>query len=238
MNGVGEILKRELGRRCAANPRYSLRAFAKALEVSPANLSLILNGKRVASARTVSKMIARLDLTPLDRQKLWPTDVESPVDNLDLSTVERICHWLSYALLSLALTKNFRGDEKWAAKRLGVSVHEVRVSRDALISAGLMDENWRPKRSSLRINNAVTTAMTRQFQRQLIAKALESMENDPMPERDLTSITFAMSPEQMPRVKEEIRKFRLKMAALFEQAKVSEEVYNLTVQIVPVTRRS
>lgn len=238
MDGAGEILERELGRRCAANPRYSLRAFAKALQVSPANLSLILNGKRVASARTIAKMIARLDLAPAERGLLNAADAEQPTDNLDLQTVERICHWLSYAILSLALTKGFRPEEKWIAKRLGVSVHEIRASASALRDAGLLDHRWKPRKGSLRIQNSVTTAMTRSFQRQLIGRALESMENDPMSERDLTSITFAMSAAHMARAKEEIRKFRLKMAALLEEPRASEDVYNLTVQLIPVTRRS
>jgi hypothetical protein len=47
-----------------------------------------------------------------------------------------------------------------------------------------------------------------------------------------------MSAVHTARAKEEIRKFRLKMAALFEEPRVSEDVYNLTVQLIPVTRRS
>jgi uncharacterized protein (TIGR02147 family) len=119
-------------------------------------------------------------------------------------------------------------------------MHEVRVSLDALESVKLIDRRgkvWKPTGEGVRINNKVTTAITRTFHRGLIEKALSGMEDLPIEERDISSITFAMSPEQMTAAKEEIRRFRLRMAELFEQPKVSTDVYNLTVQLVPITTR-
>ena len=240
---VVDILQTELTRRCQQNPRYSLRAFARLLGVSPANLSLVLNRKRAPSQKTVDRILNRVALDPV--QKEWISQSRSAVqpdlqDNVDEATVEKVATWLAYAVLSLIKTKGFKADLRWMSTRLGVSVFEIKSTVEALQSVGLLKiskDGWKRSSEGLRLKNSVSTTISQNFQKQLLAKALCSMENDPMETRDLTSITMAMSPEKMKQAKEEIRKFRLKMAELFEEPGKSTEVYNLTVQFVPVTQK-
>src|ERR1700733_14993200 len=56
------FLQAELGRRCAKNPHYSLRAFAKFLAVDHATISQVLRGKRPLTARMISRLGIRLGL--------------------------------------------------------------------------------------------------------------------------------------------------------------------------------
>lgn len=250
---VVQILQRELGRRCRLNPRYSLRAFARALEISPANLSLILNRRRSPSKRTIELVLEKLELKASEREAIAGREALkiSAEENIDLRTFEQISSWLAYAILSLIKTKGFRADPNWVAKRLGVTAHEVKAVVQSLEAAGILKISkqtssdlsypraqikWIRTKTSLRLNNPNSTALTRAFQRQLISRALESMENDPSEARDISSITFAMSADKMAQAKEEIRQFRLRMAALFEEEGSSTDVYNLTVQMVPVTK--
>lgn len=238
---IGKILNQELARRCERNPRYSLRSFAKAIGVSPANLSLVMNGKRDISKRTAKKILERVDLNAKDSALFLRQTGQKdllPAENISLAEIERLCHWQCYAILSLMQTPDFISDETWIAQRLGVSVHEIRASVQALTETGVLitkGDRWKIK-SVIRINNQVSTAVVRGFHRQLITKALESMENDPVELRDISSITFAMSPQKMKEAKEEIRRFRLRMADLLEEADTSTEVYNLTVQLAPATK--
>jgi transcriptional regulator with XRE-family HTH domain len=233
---VTQILQVELSRRCQTNPRYSLRAFARTLGVSPANLSLILNRKRTASARTIARMLARLELGAVEREVLSGKSVEVDLnENFDLKVFEQVSSWLSYSVLSLIKTKDFRPDERWIAKRLAVTVHEVKASIAALRETGLLN-GWKRTKNNLRLNNAISTAVTRAFQRQLVERAMHSMENDPPSERDIRSITFAMSRERFEEAQEEIRQFRLRMAKIFEAPGKSTDVYHLTVQLVPATK--
>jgi AraC-like DNA-binding protein len=51
-----QFLRAELIRRCKKNAKYSLRAFAQALGVSPAYLSMIFNGRKKPVAATILKM--------------------------------------------------------------------------------------------------------------------------------------------------------------------------------------
>ncbi|MNL56226.1 hypothetical protein D3C87_1797040 [compost metagenome] len=66
-------------------------------------------------------------------------------------------------------------------------------------------------------------------------KSIEALQKVPVEYRDISHITMAISPQNLPRAKEEIRKFRKKMAQLLEEGDASE-VYLMGVQLVPLTR--
>ena len=57
MNQIGDILKKELTQRQSNNPAYSLRAFARFLEISPATLSQIISGKRGVSVKRLDHIM-------------------------------------------------------------------------------------------------------------------------------------------------------------------------------------
>lgn len=59
-----QFLEEELARRSQNYPRYSLRAFARHLEVDSSFLSKILNGKRTVTMRTIRMFGERLNLNP------------------------------------------------------------------------------------------------------------------------------------------------------------------------------
>src|SRR4051812_48629814 len=63
-----QLLQEELLRRCRVNPKYSLRGFARLLDVSPTYLSLILNGKRPIPVKLRTEIAERLGLKPFDTE--------------------------------------------------------------------------------------------------------------------------------------------------------------------------
>jgi plasmid maintenance system antidote protein VapI len=56
------FLQNELDKRCKKNPRFSLRAFARTLEVEPSALSKILHGKRALTPKMLMRMANQLGL--------------------------------------------------------------------------------------------------------------------------------------------------------------------------------
>lgn len=56
------FLQDELEKRCKKNPRFSLRAFARTLEVEPSALSKILHGKRALTPKMLMRMASQLGL--------------------------------------------------------------------------------------------------------------------------------------------------------------------------------
>lgn len=59
-----QYLMQELVRRSRVNPKYSLRAFARSLEIEPSFLSKLLSQKRSMTSSTVKRLAPRLALSP------------------------------------------------------------------------------------------------------------------------------------------------------------------------------
>src|SRR5688500_6790024 len=57
-------LQSELVRRCKENPRYSLRAFARSLQMDFSTLSKILQGHRKLGPKATSRLDQKLGLRP------------------------------------------------------------------------------------------------------------------------------------------------------------------------------
>ena len=242
---IANFLTSELSKRVESNAKYSLRAFAKYLDLSPAALSLILQKKRAPSRKVFEKIKMRfMSDGPLYQRFKTASEGGSRLDNtepdnLDLETFEKISTWTAYAILSLIITKSFQSNLKWIAKRLGVSVYEASDAVEALRSAGILDTSgvsWTQKTNALRINNKYSTAITKRFQRQMLEKAMFSLENDSLEIRDMSSITIAFPVENIDEAKAFIRSFRHRFTKKFENPESANEVYNLTIQLTPITK--
>lgn len=109
-----EILEVELARRKARNRRYSIRAFAQALDVDHSTLSQILRGKRRLTTRTIRRLGAALRLSQHE------IDMHCAEEN-DL------------ALLQIVGTDLFRANSRWLATVLGISIDSVNISLQRLL---------------------------------------------------------------------------------------------------------
>lgn len=109
-----EVLEAELRRRRERNPRYSLRAFARALALDHSSLSQILRGKR----RLTGKVIRRL----------------GAVLRMPAREIEGFCSEANdRALVGLIGSPLFRADSRWIATVLGIPIDEVNVSLQRLV---------------------------------------------------------------------------------------------------------
>ena len=75
----------------------------------------------------------------------------------------------------------------------------------------------------------------RHFQKQILEKSIESLERDPLMERDITSITIAINEDKIEEAKKEIKKFRMKMSEFLSEGPKTR-VYNLGVHLIPLTK--
>ena len=70
MKNLGELLLKELEVRQKKNPRYSLRAFAKHLDLDAATLSQIMNAKRCVSVEKAKGILEKLSLASTERNAI------------------------------------------------------------------------------------------------------------------------------------------------------------------------
>jgi uncharacterized protein (TIGR02147 family) len=244
------LLKSDFFKKQSKNPNYSMRAFAKKLGVSHTVLSLIFSGKRRLSQQLAHQIVDKLDFT-FKQRKLFLAEHShhnseqaeqfDQVQQMDLDKFALLSEWQHYAILSLLETTDFKMDEVWIAKRLGISELMVKNAIERLVRLELLAKDskgkWHQKNGYIRFDNKTSTAATKHFHKQLIKKAYESLENDPFDIREQSSMTFAMNPKDLPYAIERIKEFRYKLSQELENMSPQKEVYNLCVQLYPVSRR-
>jgi transcriptional regulator with XRE-family HTH domain len=233
-------LRAELQRRTQLNPRYSMRSFARALDVSHSLLSLVMSGKRSPSRTLLLKLS---DLLGVKEQFFYvgPDDSSfaAKSEQMFLIDFELIANWYYLAILSLLETADAQFNPDWMAARLGISKTEASLAMGQLKDLEIIAEvegRWKQVRPPIAMENTRSTAFTRRFQKNQLQKAIESLENDPMEIRDMSSVTFAMDPEHIDYAVRRIRNFRRELMNELENMGEAKEVYSLAVQMIPLTK--
>ncbi|HEY8088985.1 MAG TPA: helix-turn-helix domain-containing protein [Polyangiaceae bacterium] len=133
-------LRDELARRCKANARYSVRAFARFLRVDAATLSQLLRGKRRMTDTVIRRLGARLGIEPAKLDELVALErscTEGPhagdidvgaVRELTADTLDALGSWHDWAILELTRTESFVPDLRWIARVLDCSVDDVQFA--------------------------------------------------------------------------------------------------------------
>lgn len=238
-------LQKQFTDRCKKNARYSLRAFAKYLEIDPSSLSQILGGKRNISAKIRQEICNKLSATPNDLYRFGiittATDEDLNYLQLDSDLFAAISDWCHYAILEITYVDGFQTDPKWIAKKLSITVEETKSAVERLKRLGLLlEENGRYIKSSRRITNRGTldtSAAHKELQRQVVQKALLAIDECPQEKKDITSMTMAIDVKNLDKARSLIQKFRRDLCELLEDGEQSV-VYNLGVQLYPISENN
>jgi uncharacterized protein (TIGR02147 family) len=249
-------IQEELAKRCEKNPRYSLRAFAKALELEPGVLSLILSGKKTPSFKTAQLILARLDLEPEQIQdflsslaqahksrgmkRLSPhfkkMAIRPTIPDLSIDLFRVIGDWYHYAILMLTFIEGFKNDSNWIAVQLRISPSEAKLAVDRLMNLELLiekDGKLIAQEGYSLADKTISTVSLRKHQQQVLEKAIVSLQNDSIDDRSMTSFTMAIDPEKIPEAKKLIERFTNEMSALMEGGR-RLQVYQLGVALYPL----
>jgi uncharacterized protein (TIGR02147 family) len=249
-------LQTELEARKRHNTAYSLRAYAASLGLSPATLSQVMAGKRPLTRKAAMKIADRANLSPDERRHLLASVLaeaigappEAPAtaaaDAVTFRELEAdqfcvIADWYHYAVLSLSELPGSRASAAWIAEMLGITVHEAEAALRRLQRLGLIEVRGRAFRQSsppLTTPPHVANQAIRKFHRQVLRKAEAALADVPVEERDFGAITFAADSRTLPRVREALREFRRKIASLMAGSE-PDQVYTLSLQLVPVSKR-
>lgn len=242
-------LENLLAEKIKKNPQFSLRAFARMVDVSPAVLSRILSGKRKMTFNLATRIADALHLGPIEREKLYSffTDPDGAEDSqedrhekeLSIDVFNAMKEWYHYGITQLLYIDSFNEDPKWIAKMLSISELEAKMAIDRLLRLGVLDRNeeGRLYRTATHLSTStdIASAGIRHFQKQILEKSIESLERDDILERDITSITIAINEDRIPEAKKEIMRFRKKMAEFLAEGEKTR-VYNLGVHLIPLSK--
>jgi uncharacterized protein (TIGR02147 family) len=255
-NDFRKILKAELAERISHNPGYSLRAFARDLDLSPAQMSHLLNGHKGASPQAAEKIGKRLGWTEKEieyfcslvasehsrsrvskqvaREQLKKYDhVDQGAVELQLDLFRIISDWHHFAILELLKISKQKQTVRSISKRFLISEIETDLALERLIRLGLIEKNgkgYELQQDTVLSTENVSSDAIRKFHAQVLEKAKNALMTQPVQERYFRTQFFPIRKNDLPEAQNDIREFFEKFTQKFSNGDEGDEVYSLGVQ--------
>lgn len=249
-----QILKSEFDRRSSINSSYSLRAFARDLQIPAPQLSAIFLGKKGLSKKKAASIAKVLHFSKAEEKRflaavgakharskveretalrsLSHLDEVEGIATIETARFEVVADWHHLAILQLSETEGFSWNVREIAKKLGLSKEKVDRAIDALVSTGLLKqagESYEKSSDFIRTEDIPSRAIRMNHQ-QMIAKAQEALEQQSIHERDFSSVTVAIDRNRLPEIKTWLREFRERFCLDAGQGDVRHDVYAMNIQ--------
>lgn len=255
------ILRDELEKRCAHNPRYSLRAYARDLCLSPSHLSGVLKGqyglsregatniaKKIGLSRTESEFFIQSVESLYGRSQLARTVAAEKLSQLQnkkrpqqlkLDHFRLIADWFHFAILELTYLKKFKGNFKWMANALGLNEIQVSAAVHRLQRLGLLSiskNDWRPTDDMTETDFNSPSEAVKTFHTQLLDKAKQAIRFQSLEDRDFRSTVLAIRKDRLPEAKAALAKLHQEFCEQVSGDSIEkDQVYCLSTQLFSLT---
>lgn len=257
-----EFLKREYTLRRRRNPGYSLRAFARDLELPAPKLSQALRGTCGFSSKRARQIAKKLNLSESEkdlfvalvesehsRSKMGKHEARTRAElfissqgfgELDLERFKIISDWYHFAILELTEVADFQTNPFWIAKRLGISSEQTKQAVQRLLDFGLLTENARNEirqtQADLATPSGIPSRELREHHSQILQKADEALQNVPIERRDYSAMTMAINSSKINEAQKWIKEFRRRFCKDIQDHEIKDRVYCLAIQFFPLER--
>lgn len=243
-NNSSNLLKTIFNAKKKKNPRFSLRAFARQLNMSSGRLSEILNGRRTMTLKMASHIVSNLnedDIQPEEFLKIVSSERQKVRLGIKLKddAEKLLLNPKSQALLSYLAIPGINQDPVAMGQALGISVTQCEQFINELINLELVRRDFKGRLLVTHSKTAVFSQVHSDVIRQghierlkYISKAIEEGDTE---ERDLGAMMFCMDPKDFNHIKDLILKFRKSIADNAEKKEVSK-VYMLATYLIPMSK--
>ncbi len=242
----------EFDRRKAINPRYSLRAYAKSLNLDVSVLSRILANKSPISPKILTKIAIPLSITPEEFKKIEdeilqskksrraaPNPENSAIQQLQAEEFKIIQDWYNYVILELTNISDFEPSAEWISKKLSISEADAQLALERLVKLNLLiqtDDGLFAASGNFTtgIQDNFTTIAMKMRQKQVLQRAHDAIDLIDFKDRDQSAVTIAMDTTLIPEVKDKIKKFRRSLANfIYKKSKNKNRVYEISISLFP-----
>jgi uncharacterized protein (TIGR02147 family) len=237
------FLLNEYDTRKLKNTSYSLRAFARDIEISSGKLSDILGKKVGISKSTALKISKKLNLSEEDENLflgLVEVGLERKSYNFDSKYLvlgddyfQILTNWHYFALVELIALDCFQNNVTWIAKRLGISESIVPEAIERLKRVKLVQEidNTLQQTYDYYVSPSGTPSdNAKKFHTQILSKAQEALISQEIEERDFTSGFLRARKSDLPYIAKRIKEFRRELAKEIEAGEGHDSVYAFSIQ--------
>jgi len=260
---TASFLKEIFSQRAGTNPRYSLRAFARSLGVSPSGLSQILNRKKRLSIDRAHDFASRLNLEPKQSEQfITLAEIESTTSpsrkvelirkaglqngatNISVDNFNLISSWYGFAILVLLTECKGEVSSNEVAAQLGITKAEAEVTIDRLIRLELIKiiGSKGPRLKVERLHDTVLVKSDfvndalKKYYKELQIKTDESLNEQGPDTRISGAQVFAFDPTQGAEVKRLMDKYLNELEHLAAKGKERTEVYQAVAHVYRLTK--
>lgn len=243
----------------------SWRAFAEKARIkSPIFLKLVCDGKSGLAEDTAMRIAEAMDLTSYELDffllltkfnQAKRDDIRNLVfaDMMEIAKVHKVnvlgaglydyfANWVNAVLRELAPAVKNSSLEKIATACLPeISAESARESLQFLIKNGFLKKRgntYRQTSKSLSTGRiSIVAPSVRSFHRQMGELALNTLDKVPVTERNFSTLTLGITEKTYQKILKELACFRRKIIALATNEDEVERVYELNLQLFPLTKK-
>lgn len=260
-----DALYLEVKKRCG---HYSYIQLAEDLGFSKSNVIwLVIAGRRKLTANTSQRIIDHLSLqgsecryfralvaynnaSRPDKREEYLADLLA-VKRRELPStsarenLEYYSEWFYPVLREMTALQEFSSDPEWIAQRMSIKLlpHEVEKGLKLLEGLGLIRFDDRKKRhistgTPILPDRAVTHIAAVAFHQKMCEVAAEALSRVPAVQREYNTVTFCASHEEAMAISGLIYELCEKIVRLEQKATKKTQVYQVNLQLFPLTKRS
>ncbi|MCB0419906.1 MAG: TIGR02147 family protein, partial [Bdellovibrionales bacterium] len=245
------------------NPRMTLGSFSRFIGMTPSRLHDVLSGRNGMSLTVAEKVADRLGFdkerkiffcylvesehgrSQLQRQmaklRLEQYQLRKQYQKLNLDVFDVVSKWHHFAILELTYLESFQSQSDWIAQKLGISINECELALDRLQRLRLLkweNEKWIATNDYTLVGDDIPSTSIKKYHLDLIEKSQMALFDQSVEEREFTSLTLAISKNQIGEAKKRIRQFQKEFCASMENSKNKNTVYTMTLGFFQLDKES
>ncbi len=255
---ISEVLAIEYDRRKTRNVSYSLRAFARDLEMSVSRLSEVMSGSHGLSEKSANQIARQLKMSPIQKQywldMILAKSARNPnVKNLAknrLSAAKKnqllqeikdeqfqvISEWYHLAIMEMTQLYDFSSDPRWIANYLGLDLEIVMNAIARLKKLNLLKTDGKGNlmaHPEAYQTFSKTSGAIRKFHQFIQERNSESIAKDEADLRHCQAMIVAIPKGELPRFAAKMRNFLQDFWNDLDESP-KDELYAMSVQMVPL----
>lgn len=248
-----EKIDQALKNKQVVNARYSLRAFARSLNIQPAILSDVIRGKRTLPEKTAIEIADKLNLEGKEKDSflasnltakssIWKS-VSTPTSsyyNLNENLMRRLIEeWQHSYIFTLFELDGFQENKAWWEDNTGFSYEKVLESLKLLESLGFLERDpdtghFVKVVKAVRSTKDLASPSLKNYHKNILNLASKKIDELDVDKRFFGASSFAMSKERLSEAKELIRNFKREFVKLMQKGP-KDTVYQINIQFFPLS---
>ncbi len=249
----------------SARTTFSYRLFAKLAGFkSPNYIKLLIEGERNLKPESAYKLAAACQLDQegvryfetlvsfnqassakvkeAHYRKLQSFRAYREAHPMELAHAQYYANWYIPVVFELAARKDFQPDAVWVAGKVlpRITKKQAREALETLLELGVLEEGsdgkLRQAHQVLSTGPELHSMHIAAYHRAMMARACEAIDVIPSDERDISSLTLCVGPEEYQAIKQRIQRFRRELIEIAEGAQTRNRVLQANIQLFPMSQ--